>query len=467
MFPIPKPQDYGHNPSPKVPDPINDHKQTQTQGYAQVPGQTQGPSDDHKQVQVQIPGETKNQGIFPNVPKHTPFNAVAPTHDPTPILNAIIKAGVNREPQPFQIQGQGQMPTPFAPRRIDNFCPGPMTPLQLPIPGPIMIPPPIQIPPPIAVQETPAQSPAQPQVQAQPKLKIMDGVQPQNQVQGLIQGLGRLKIVDQGVMTAAQSPALGLLEIPNPAMAQQVPEQGQNQEQAEEDEDVDDDQLILTFTGPIDFSKFKTVFYNPLVLLTGVLTYAMSLTPLEKANPRIPRVEEFLGCIYGLFNTITEMWYVGQAKLMKYKGRKPYAYGAKGRFSDHKSVSAGKDREDHEDHEDHDERNTPINEALRTHEFSCFRIRILEVTTMDKLDARETYYINQLGSAVPHGYNVVVNDTNRHTENRLAELYRLYGEITYDVSSEILEKIREQLQVERDVPSRKSSRPWRRNWKEE
>ncbi len=113
------------------------------------------------------------------------------------------------------------------------------------------------------------------------------------------------------------------------------------------------------------------------------------------------------GVIYKITCANTGKSYIGQAKLQKVKNGKPYKYGSRGRWNDHKS-SAPKST-------------TPFAKDIVKYGVDAFTIVDLETVNEVDLDAREAHWIDVENTKVPHGYNVAGHSRNKH--NRVSELH--------------------------------------------
>jgi hypothetical protein len=115
------------------------------------------------------------------------------------------------------------------------------------------------------------------------------------------------------------------------------------------------------------------------------------------------------GVIYKITCNATNLSYIGQATLLKYKNEKPYNYGASGRWNDHVATSKT--------------RNTPLCQAIRIHKREAFTIEVLEEAFLETLDEREAYYIKEHNTIHPNGYNVATHSRNRHREESTLHVF--------------------------------------------
>lgn len=108
------------------------------------------------------------------------------------------------------------------------------------------------------------------------------------------------------------------------------------------------------------------------------------------------------GVIYQITCNSTKLKYIGQATNFKYKNDKPYNYGATGRWSDHVSTSKT--------------RNTPLCNAIKQYGKNDFTIEVIEEAPLESLDEREAYWMSELNTINPNGYNIATHSRNRHRE---------------------------------------------------
>lgn len=114
--------------------------------------------------------------------------------------------------------------------------------------------------------------------------------------------------------------------------------------------------------------------------------------------------------VYRITCSVTGKSYVGQTQEFKSRNGVPYNYGLTGRWCDHVSTSKHSD--------------TPLHTAIREHGPNAFTMTCLETTTEDKIDSREAYWIHQLQTLVPNGYNVASHSRCKHRSGtNVADLY--------------------------------------------
>lgn len=116
-----------------------------------------------------------------------------------------------------------------------------------------------------------------------------------------------------------------------------------------------------------------------------------------------------MGSIYKLTCVPTGCSYVGQTRDTKMKGGKPYAYGVKGRWNDHVSCVSS----------------TPLGLAIQEHGPDAFTVETVETGIADdRLDEREAYWISELNTLVPNGYNKMRHGRCRHrADSSLSAFY--------------------------------------------
>jgi group I intron endonuclease len=103
--------------------------------------------------------------------------------------------------------------------------------------------------------------------------------------------------------------------------------------------------------------------------------------------------------------------YVGQTKKYKYKDEKPYRYGIAGRWCDH--VSSARVSQ------------TPLHATIRKYGAENFIYEMVEKVEDTRADEREAYWIQELDSAAPHGYNVMSHSRCKHrNKTTIADLYK-------------------------------------------
>jgi len=103
--------------------------------------------------------------------------------------------------------------------------------------------------------------------------------------------------------------------------------------------------------------------------------------------------------------------YVGQTQKFKYKNEKPYRYGIAGRWCDH--VSSARSSE------------TPLHNSIREHGAESFVYEMIERVDDTHADEREAYWIRELNTIAPHGYNVMSHSRCKHRQDTtVAGLYK-------------------------------------------
>jgi len=108
-----------------------------------------------------------------------------------------------------------------------------------------------------------------------------------------------------------------------------------------------------------------------------------------------------MGSIYKLTCVPTGHSYIGQTRDTKMKDGKPYAYGVVGRWNDHVSCSSS----------------TPLGLAIQEHGADAFTVETVETGIAEnRLDEREAYWISELHTLVPNGYNKMRHGRCRHRD---------------------------------------------------
>ncbi len=130
----------------------------------------------------------------------------------------------------------------------------------------------------------------------------------------------------------------------------------------------------------------------------------MSENPVDNGKTKMS------GVIYKITCTATNKSYIGQAKTHKTKNGKPYKYGSKGRWSDHKATAKTS--------------TTPLASAIRELGADAFVVVDLETVKESDLDATEAHWIETENTLQPNGYNVMSHSRNKH--NKESELYNQY-----------------------------------------
>ena len=100
--------------------------------------------------------------------------------------------------------------------------------------------------------------------------------------------------------------------------------------------------------------------------------------------------------IYKITNLSNGKMYVGQAvsHILNHKKYRPY--GCEGRFRCHISEAfSSKKNQSHY-----------LNNAIRKYGVNEFNVELIENCKIEKADERETYYINELNTLFPNGYNL-------------------------------------------------------------
>ena len=120
------------------------------------------------------------------------------------------------------------------------------------------------------------------------------------------------------------------------------------------------------------------------------------------------------GVIYIITNKKNNKSYIGQCKNYKIKNEKFYSYGIKGRWSDHCSSAKYRD--------------TPLYLSISEDGKDAFEIKEIIRDSLNNLDAREAYYINEYNTLVPNGYNVMRH--GRIKGRKSTNIYEYYLSLT-------------------------------------
>lgn len=158
-------------------------------------------------------------------------------------------------------------------------------------------------------------------------------------------------------------------------------------------------------------------------------TKQIAVQPTKRRTDKdIDVIEECLGAIYKITCNITKKCYIGQAKLVKYKGGKAFRYGPIGRWADHMSDV----RQESTEH--------TIHKAIREHGVENFTLTVLEVTHILDLTKKEGYYINKYQSIEPDGYNMILEISAANEEDRVNIIGpQVYQNIVNSLTQEILD----------------------------
>ena len=108
-----------------------------------------------------------------------------------------------------------------------------------------------------------------------------------------------------------------------------------------------------------------------------------------------------MGSIYKLTCVQNGLSYIGQTRDFKKKAGKPYAYGVTGRWNDHVSCVSS----------------TPLGLAIQAHGPGAFTVETVEANVAEeRLDEREAYWISELNTLIPNGYNKMRHGRCRHRD---------------------------------------------------
>lgn len=104
-----------------------------------------------------------------------------------------------------------------------------------------------------------------------------------------------------------------------------------------------------------------------------------------------------LGEIYVITNLETNMQYVGQTLTHRLNHGKYRPFGSNGRFKDHVSEAMCNTKP---------KQCRYLNNAIRKYGVENFQVKLLERCNKQMLDEREQFYIQQLHTLYPNGYNL-------------------------------------------------------------
>jgi group I intron endonuclease len=107
--------------------------------------------------------------------------------------------------------------------------------------------------------------------------------------------------------------------------------------------------------------------------------------------------DKVVGQIYKMTNIITNKCYVGQTVSHRKNNNKYRPFGIMGRFKDHVSEAINNTKQGC----------TYLNNSIRKRGKGSFIVELLETCPVDLLDERETYYIQNLNTLYPNGYNLI------------------------------------------------------------
>lgn len=108
-------------------------------------------------------------------------------------------------------------------------------------------------------------------------------------------------------------------------------------------------------------------------------------------------IEHVLCDIYVITNTVTNKQYVGQANTHRLNHGKYRPFGYLRRFKDHVSEAICNTKK---------KQCTFLNNSIRKHGVNNFKVELLERCTIGDANDREAYYIAELKSLYPNGYNL-------------------------------------------------------------
>lgn len=108
--------------------------------------------------------------------------------------------------------------------------------------------------------------------------------------------------------------------------------------------------------------------------------------------------DKIIGIIYKMTNTITNKNYVGQTR-SHIKNRNKYRpFGYSKRFKDHISEAINNTKNN---------QSLYLNNSIRKYGKDVFTVELIEKCSVDDLDDREIYYILNMNTMSPNGYNLI------------------------------------------------------------
>jgi group I intron endonuclease len=143
--------------------------------------------------------------------------------------------------------------------------------------------------------------------------------------------------------------------------------------------------------------------------------------------------------IYKIINLLNGKIYVGQAvsHILNHKKYRPY--GCKGRFKCHISEAFSNKKN----------QSYYLNNALRKYGINNFNVHLIEYCEVDKADEREIFYIKELNTLYPNGYNLK-NGGNRFTHCEESKKRVSAGVINY-FKDKKFEKFKNIKQIEENI----------------
>jgi group I intron endonuclease len=126
------------------------------------------------------------------------------------------------------------------------------------------------------------------------------------------------------------------------------------------------------------------------------------------------------GHVYLITNNINNKQYVGQTKTYQWRSTKNnwIAYGYQERFNQHKRNTNNYEKYG---------RCRALNSAMKKYGTDNFKIDLLEECSIDSLDELETFYIMNLSTLAPNGYNLETGGNENKTAS--AETRQLQSEM--------------------------------------
>lgn len=107
--------------------------------------------------------------------------------------------------------------------------------------------------------------------------------------------------------------------------------------------------------------------------------------------------DNILGVIYKITNTVTNKCYVGQTVSHIAHNNRYKPSGEKHRFNNHKHDAIKNSKK---------KQCTCLNRSIRKYGPDVFKVEVLEYCLLEHSDEREIFYIKELGTLSPAGYNL-------------------------------------------------------------
>lgn len=154
---------------------------------------------------------------------------------------------------------------------------------------------------------------------------------------------------------------------------------------------------------------------------------------IKHSNSILNNNEYVYGIIYKITNKINNKIYIGQTLSHRLNHKKYRPFGIYKRFNDHISSCKHKLTDSCK----------AINNALREYDIKNFVIEELQKCNIDELDKYEKYYIDQLNTIYPNGYNL----TKGGKSFTVMDIENLYTEKYNNVLSKKKEHIHKKIEL--------------------